>query len=109
MNITDKYCRCNGTGAIPHGGAPGSPDSLELCSCRPTRKDTVITERQDISVIASGYSMIVFQPLSPDGRAWLDENLQTESWQWMGSSVGVDRRYAGAIIDGMRDDGLEVR
>lgn len=64
-------------------------------------------ERQDVSIIDGG-SIILFQPLSTDARSWIDENLQLESWQWSGPCVAVDRRYASAIIEGMRDDGLEV-
>lgn len=33
MNVTEPYCRCNGTGVIPHGGTPRDPDSLEICDC----------------------------------------------------------------------------
>jgi hypothetical protein len=44
MTVTEKHCRCNGTGVIAHGPA-NDPDSLEICSCKaPDRTRDVAEE-----------------------------------------------------------------
>jgi hypothetical protein len=53
-------------------------------------------------------SMFGFQPTSDVGRTWIDENLQTEGWQWLGRTLYVDHRYADDILDGMVNDGLTI-
>jgi len=53
-------------------------------------------------------SIIMLTPSTPEGKAWIDENLGLESWQWLGNSCAIEWRYAPDIIDGMRRDGLDV-
>jgi hypothetical protein len=33
MNVTETHCRCNGAGAIGHGGTTLDHGSLEICGC----------------------------------------------------------------------------
>lgn len=40
------------------------------------------------------------------GEQWLNDNLQMESWQKLGNTVCIDRRFLDAIYDGMTDDGI---
>lgn len=53
-------------------------------------------------------SIVMFTPKSNEGRTWVDENLNLESWQWLGQSFAVEWRYAPDIVQGMMEDGLEV-
>ena len=48
-------------------------------------------------------------PLSQKASDWIDEHVESESWQWMGSSLVVDWRFVGPLLDGARAAGLEVK
>lgn len=61
----------------------------------------------DVQVLNEG-SVIGLLPQSPAAQDWIDSNLETEGWQWLGPTLWVDHRMAGNIIDGMINDGLEV-
>jgi len=62
----------------------------------------------DVEVKNEG-SVVLLIPMSDRGKDWIDENLQLESWQWYGNAAAVEARYADPIVDGMMDDGLEVK
>ncbi len=53
-------------------------------------------------------SIIVFQPLTDAARDWIDEHVQTEPYQWMGTGLCVETRYAGDLASGMQDAGLQI-
>ena len=53
-------------------------------------------------------SVYLFVPISPEAQIWVDENVQLESWQWLGAGFGVEHRYAQELSDGMTADGLAV-
>jgi hypothetical protein len=61
----------------------------------------------DVQVSDQG-SIILFTPMSPEARDWFDENVQTEDWQWLGASLGVDRRYAADLLAGIGEAGLRM-
>ncbi len=63
---------------------------------------------QDIRVRNFGTVWLLY-PLSQRAAGWFDEHVETESWQWMGSSLVVDWRFAGPLLDGARAAGLEVK
>lgn len=50
--------------------------------------------------------MVIFQPLSEACRDWIEENVQEDAL-WFGGLV-VEHRYAGDLIEGMIEAGLEV-
>lgn len=50
-------------------------------------------------------SIILFTPLTDAAREWMDSNLPEDA-PMLGDSVAVERRYAGDIVCGMREDGL---
>ncbi len=62
----------------------------------------------DIVVRDQG-TVVMFTPTSKVGRDWIQENVQSDDWQWMGRSLVVDHRYAQGLIDGMQRDGLSGR
>jgi len=47
-------------------------------------------------------------PMTEEGRAWIDDNLIYESWQWFGGALCVEPRAAEDIIFIMEDQGLVV-
>lgn len=51
-------------------------------------------------------SVFLLNPITPKAKTWIDENLQLESWQYMGKSPAIEHRYIGDIVDGMIEDGL---
>jgi hypothetical protein len=53
-------------------------------------------------------SIVQIIPLTPAASEWLDENVESEGWQWMGNALCIDPRSAEAVIDGMVGDGLEM-
>ena len=53
-------------------------------------------------------SVVTFQPVTADGRRWIDENVISEPWQWLGGTLGVSWRSAAPIIEGAVGAGLEV-
>jgi len=53
-------------------------------------------------------SIVVVQPLTPEATAWVEENVPTEPWQWLGGGLCVEHRYAEAIVEGIGEDGLNV-
>lgn len=65
------------------------------------------TEQADVYVENHG-SIFMVTPLSGAARQWMEENVPTESWQWLGSSLSVEHRYVENLIAGMQDAGLTV-
>lgn len=61
----------------------------------------------DVQIINEG-TIVLFRPLTDQARAWIEENVQTEPWQWFGGGLCVEHRYAHDLADGMERDGLNV-
>ena len=61
----------------------------------------------DIQVNNQG-TIILLTIMSEKGKKWINKHLQTEPWQWYGPSLAIDHRMAAPILEGMRDDGLEL-
>jgi len=49
-----------------------------------------------------------FTPHSDEAVEWVDENVETDGWQWVGSSLAVHYRYSDDLIRGLLDAGLTV-
>lgn len=55
-------------------------------------------------------SVVLIDPLTASAVSWVDENIgRGNGFQPWYPSVLCEPRYAGAIVDGMRADGLHVR
>ena len=39
-------------------------------------------------------------------KDWVNENVQTEGWQWMGNGFSGEPRMMLAVAEGMQADGL---
>jgi hypothetical protein len=64
--------------------------------------------KQPDVLVHGGGSVFHVEPVSLAAREWVDENVPLEAWQWLGSGFGVEHRYIGDLVDGMRGDGLLV-
>jgi len=51
-------------------------------------------------------SVVLITPLTDQGTSWLNENVQTESWQWFGNSLSCEPRYVEDLLNGAINDGL---
>ena len=59
------------------------------------------TQRRTADIlIESCGSMVMVTPMTAAGREWIDENVQSQSWQWMGLSLAVEFSYADAPAKG---------
>jgi len=67
-----------------------------------------MTERKiDVRVENHG-TIFMIRPQTKAAEAWIEANVQTEGWQWMGKGLGVDHRYAENLVAGMIENGLVV-
>lgn len=62
----------------------------------------------DVEVSSHG-SIFTFTLRTGPAREWVDRNVGSEGWQWLGAdTLCVDWRYASPLVRGMMDAGLEV-
>ena len=61
----------------------------------------------DVQVVHHG-TVVLFHLNTPKASQWADEHIPDDA-MWIGDAFAVEPRYAQAIIDGMRQDGLKVR
>jgi hypothetical protein len=52
--------------------------------------------------------MVGFEPRTDAARAWFDEHVQSEPWQWLGRVLWLDMRMAVPLADGIREAGLDM-
>ena len=58
--------------------------------------------------IADHGSIISIKPVSEAARTWVDENVVSEPWQWLGCALCVDIRCACDLINEFAAEGLEI-
>jgi hypothetical protein len=58
----------------------------------------------DVLVHDAG-TLFSFCPLTAPAKSWIDEHVQPDA-QWFGHALIVERRYAWALAQGMKDAGL---
>jgi hypothetical protein len=51
-------------------------------------------------------TVFLFNPLTARAKEWIEENVQIETYQWFGSTLVVEHRYAWGLAEGMLDEGL---
>jgi hypothetical protein len=64
--------------------------------------------RPDVLVANAG-TVFTICPLTARAKAWIDDNVASESYQWLGGTLGVEHRYASALTEGMLSNGLVLR
>jgi hypothetical protein len=60
-------------------------------------------------LVANAGTVFAFCPLTTRAKGWIDENVQTESYQWLGNVLVVEHRYAWGLAEGMIDSGLVLQ
>ena len=63
------------------------------------------TKQVDV-LVANAFTTFVFTPMTARAKKWIEEQVQSESWQWLGASLVVETRYAWGLAAGMKDAGL---
>jgi hypothetical protein len=58
--------------------------------------------------IADHGSIISIKPVSERARLWIDENVVSEPWQWLGGALCVDVRCARHLVDEIAAQGFEI-
>ena len=53
-------------------------------------------------------SVIAIVPLTPAAIEWIDDNVVSEPWQWLGGALCVDPRYARDLADAITAAGLSL-
>lgn len=53
-------------------------------------------------------SVVMIEPVSDEAKAWVDEKVAIESWQWMGKAFAAEPRMAADLADAIAEEGLEV-
>ena len=55
-----------------------------------------------------GKSIYQLTLVSDPAKEWVEDNVHTEPWQWMGKNIlCIEWRYVDPLVDGMMDAGLE--
>jgi hypothetical protein len=71
-------------------------------------KNSVTPATPDV-LVANGGTVFTFCPLTTRAKTWIDDNVQTESYHWLGNVLVVEYRYACGLALGMQQDGLILR
>jgi len=43
-------------------------------------------------LVAKAFTTFVFTPLTAEAKQWIEANVQSEPWQWLGASLVVETR-----------------
>jgi hypothetical protein len=62
--------------------------------------------KPDVRVHDCG-SIVQLEILTPAGRKWVAENVESEGWQWLGNRLCIEPRMVVDIVAGMQSH-LEV-
>lgn len=58
--------------------------------------------------ISNQGSIVMITPVTSVAKEWVDENVQLDSWQWLGISFAVEHRYAAGLIEGLHEADFEL-
>lgn len=61
----------------------------------------------DFEILDQG-SVVLFTPMSDRAKQFTDENIHTESWQWVGGAFAVEHRFAEILIGELPEFGFEI-
>lgn len=64
---------------------------------------------QIVDVRVENCGIFMFEPLTPEAKDWVAENVRLEGWQWLGRRFAVEGcDNAMSLTQGMLDAGLVV-
>ncbi len=61
----------------------------------------------DISIANHG-SVVMVHVNTPAAREWVEQNVHTEGWQWMGNAFAAEPRSVEDLTAGMIEAGLTI-
>ena len=61
----------------------------------------------DFSISDHG-SIVLIEPVSARAKQFTDENIHTESWQWLGSAFAVEPRFAEILVGELPELGFTI-
>ena len=60
--------------------------------------------------VKSHLSLVLFEPLTPAAKKWIDENVEfVSSWQWLCGKLAVQPRHALQLEAGLIAAGFTVK
>ena len=59
-------------------------------------------------IYADQGSVVQITPVSPAAKEWIDDNVASEGWQWLGRSLCIDWRYGALLLADLEDAGFVV-
>jgi hypothetical protein len=59
-------------------------------------------------VITNMGTTVLIRPVTDAAKQWVEDNVETEAWQWLGDAFGVDHRPGWGLVDILEDSGLFV-
>ena len=68
-----------------------------------------VSEYQPDVLVSGGGTVYLLEPCTEKAAAWIDENTESEDWQWFGHSLAVEHGYLDDIVFAMREDDLDVQ
>ena len=60
-------------------------------------------------LVANAGTVFTFCPLTAAAKIWIEENVASEPYQWLGDVLVVDHRYGWGLAEGMIDSGLVLQ
>jgi hypothetical protein len=53
-------------------------------------------------------TIVQFRPMNPEALEWLQDDVLSQGWQWLGNSLCVQREAAGGLVDAIRENGFTL-
>jgi hypothetical protein len=103
VRVNPKGARIN-VHLNPHSHSCAEHPNLACPACKWAE------EQQAVDVLVHNEGTVwLFNPISERASEWVGEHVLTEPWQWLGQQFAVEHRYAPAIVEAMRGDGLVLQ
>lgn len=62
----------------------------------------------DLRFVCLGTVWLI-EPLTECGKQWLEGEVYSEPWQWLGSALGVEWRCVSFLLEAAEEDGLTIK
>ena len=59
-------------------------------------------------VVEDHGTVALLRPMTRAGGVWLNDNVSSEPWQWMGAALACEPRMVADVVAGAQADGLVV-
>jgi hypothetical protein len=66
-------------------------------------------ERATDFVVRSQGTTWVLRPMNRRASRWLDNNAESEPWQWVGRALVVEWRFGRDLLTAISNDGLTIK